>query len=169
MLPSRFIASASQGNSHLCARQRQTYRSQERCRSCHLTQLALASRTDAYHARKVLGVKWFARCLGLPLLLALCEPSWADPPHVRTQITEVFTGWNADQFGIFIADPVVNPANCKLATGYMTDDKQPGYRTFYAAALAAFAQRATVIVVVAETECIEDHPKLIGLNILRFP
>jgi uncharacterized protein len=93
------------------------------------------------------------------------------PPHVRTQITEVFTGWNADQFGIFTADPVVNPAKCKRPTGYMTADSQPGYRTFYAAVLAAFAQRATVIVVVDETEghCVEDHPKLIGINILRFP
>jgi DNA-binding transcriptional regulator of glucitol operon len=35
--------------------------------------------------------------------------------------------------------------------------------------LAAFAQRATVIVVVDETECIEGHPKMKGLNILRFP
>jgi hypothetical protein len=114
-------------------------------------------------------MKWFARSLGLSLLLALCGPSWADPPHVRTQITEIFTGWDADQFGIFTTDPVVNPAKCERATGYMTDGKQPGYRTFYAAALAAFAQRATVIVVVDETECIEDHPKLKGLNILRFP
>jgi len=117
-------------------------------------------------------VKWFAHSLGLSLLLALCGPSWADPPHVRTQITEIFTGWDADQFGIITADPRVDPANCdpKAEThGYMTDGKQPGYRTFYAAALAAFAQRATVIVVVHETECIVDHPKLIGLNILRFP
>jgi hypothetical protein len=116
-------------------------------------------------------MKWFARFLCLPLLVGLCEPSWADPPHVRTQITEVFTGWNADQFGIFTADPVVNPAKCKHPTGYMTDGNQPGYRTFYAAVLAAFAQRATVIVVVDETEghCIEDHPKLIGINILGFP
>jgi uncharacterized protein len=247
MLLSRFTASASQGHPHLWARQRQTYRSQERCR---ITQLALASRTDAYHARKVLGMKWFARSLALifcslsvnahaqsfscrsaktPDEIAICQnkvlseldeqmdtlflarraalsesqqalltaqqQSWLrermtcaadvscienayrkrisqlapNPPHVRTQITEVFTGWNADQFGIFTVDPVVNPANCKRATGYMTDGDQPGYRTFYAAALAAFAQRATVIVVVDETRCIEDHPKLIGLNILRFP
>jgi hypothetical protein len=120
--------------------------------------------------REVLSMKWFARSLCLLLLVALCGQSWAHPLHVKTQITEVFTGWEADKFGIITVDPVANPAKCKLDThGYMTDGKQPGYHTFYAAALAAFAQRATVIVVVDETECVGDRPKLIGLNIMRYP
>lgn len=117
-------------------------------------------------------MKWFARSLGLSLFLALCGPSWADPMKVRTQIIEVFTGWDAEQFGIITADPRVDPAKCdpKAEThGYMSDIHQPGYHTFLAAALAAFAQRATVQVIVKETECIADHPILIGLNILRFP
>jgi hypothetical protein len=114
-------------------------------------------------------MKWFARSLCLSLFIASYVPSWAeDPPHIKTRIKEVFTGWNADQFGIITVDPVANPANCKLDThGYMTDSNQPGYHTFYAAALLAFAQRATVIVVVDERGCIEDRPKLVGLNILR--
>jgi hypothetical protein len=118
------------------------------------------------------GMKWFACPLGLSLFLGLCGSLWADPLVVKTQITEVFTGWDAEQFGIITADPRVDPANCNPKAdnhGYMSDIHQPGYHTFLAAALAAFAQRATVQVIVKETGCIVGHPILIGLNILRFP
>ena len=119
-------------------------------------------------------MKWFALSLGLSLFLALCGPSWAEPMKVKTQITEVFTGFDAEQFGIITVDPRVDPANCdpKAEThGYMSDIHQPGYHTFLAAALAAFAQRSTVQVIVSskEKDCVGDHPKLIGLNIMSFP
>jgi hypothetical protein len=80
----------------------------------------------------------------------------------------IFTGHNADQFGIHTEAPTVNPAHCPLPnSGYATDSDQPGYRTFYAAVLLAFAVRANVEVVVDDEGCIADRPKMIGINILR--
>jgi hypothetical protein len=69
-------------------------------------------------------MKWFARSLCLLLLVALCGQSWAHPLHVKTQITEVFTGWEADKFGIITVDPVANPAKCKLDTHGQTASSQ---------------------------------------------
>lgn len=110
------------------------------------------------------------RVRGLCLSIAVISggaPAVAEPPNIQTQITMIRTGWNAEQFGIVTVDPIVNPANCPTADGYVADSTQPGYHTYYAATLLAFAERATVIVVVAEQGCVSDRPKLIGLNIVR--
>jgi hypothetical protein len=104
------------------------------------------------------------------LFVSSYAPALADPPHIRTEITMVFTGWDHDQFGILTVAPTANPANCPIATaGYMTDHRQSGYNTYYAVALLAYAERATVEVVVSDKEgdCIVDRPRLIGLNIRR--
>jgi hypothetical protein len=119
-------------------------------------------------------MKLLAWSLGLSLFVTSYGPSWADelPPHIKTQITEVFTGWNSESFGINTVDPVVDPAGCKplpSVHGYATNENWPGYHTLYAAALLAFAERATVVVVVDEEQghCVAGRPKLKGLNILR--
>ena len=101
------------------------------------------------------------------LFLAAAAPALAAPPNISTQITMIRTGWNAEQFGIVTVAPIVNPAGCPTADGYVTDSMQPGYQTYYAAALLAFSERATVIVVVAEQGCVANRPKLIGINIVR--
>ena len=143
-------------------------------RICGLVSGEPIDRKNATHVtRGGFGMKWFIHCLCLSLVVASGGLSYADeqPPHITTQITEVFTGWDADLFGIKTTEPVANPAGCKVPTGYASDSKQAGFHTFYAAALAALAQRATVIVVVdpAKDHCVANHPKLMGLNILRFP
>ncbi|MGH7840319.1 MAG: hypothetical protein ACREQT_02210 [Candidatus Binataceae bacterium] len=109
------------------------------------------------------------RCLARCLLLYVitCASAVADPPNIPTQITMIRTGWNAEQFGIVTVAPIVNPAGCPTADGYVTDSSQPGYQTYYAATLLAYAERATVIVVVAEHGCVSSRPKLIGINIVR--
>jgi hypothetical protein len=113
-------------------------------------------------------MRWFARSFCLSLFVVSYAPALAQrPPHIETQIRMIFTGWNAEQFGILTVAPAINPAKCPLSDGYATDISQPGYYTYYAAALLAFAERATVIVVVAEEGCIADRPKLIGLNVVR--
>ncbi len=107
---------------------------------------------------------WF---FSLSLLIVSGPPAFADQ-KVATQITMVFTGHNAEQFGIHTVAPTVNPAKCPLPdSGYATDSNQPGYRTYYAAVLLAFAERADVEVVVDDEGCVADRPRLIGLNILR--
>ena len=94
-------------------------------------------------------------------------PAVAGPANIQTQITMIRTGWDSDQFGIVTVAPIVNPAHCPTADGYVADSTQPGYHTYYAAALLAYAERATVIVVVAEQGCVSSRPKLIGLDIVR--
>jgi len=112
-------------------------------------------------------MKLFAWFFYLPLLVISCPPAFADQ-KVSTQITMVFTGHNIEQFGIHTVAPTVNPAHCPLPnSGYATDNNQPGYRTFYAAVLLAFAERADVEVIVDDEGCVAERPKLIGLNILR--
>lgn len=91
----------------------------------------------------------------------------ATPTLVQTQITMIRTGWNAEQFGIVTVAPIVNPAKCPTEDGYVTNHDQPGYHTYYAAALLAYAERATVVVVVAGEGCVAGRPKLIGINIVR--
>ncbi len=107
-------------------------------------------------------------CGAFPVaLIAVCAPTLAAPPNIQTQITMIRTGWDAEQFGIVTVAPIQNPAHCPTADGYVTDSKQPGYQTTYAATLLAFAERATVIVVVAEQGCIAGRPKLIGIDVVR--
>ncbi|MGH7842228.1 MAG: hypothetical protein ACREQT_12010 [Candidatus Binataceae bacterium] len=111
-------------------------------------------------------MRWLARCLLMYVIT--CAPAVADPPNIPTQITMIRTGWNADSFGIVTVAPTVNPNGCPTSNlGYVTDSSQPGYQTYYAATLLAFAERATVIVVVAEHECLGPFPKLIGIDIVR--
>jgi hypothetical protein len=112
---------------------------------------------------------WVARSFCLSLFIASYAPALADPPHIETQIRMIFTGWDNEQFGILTVAPTANPAHCPVGTGYMTDHTKSGYNTYYAAALLAFAERATVVVVVSDQEgdCIVDRPRLIGLNIVR--
>src|SRR5262249_49865625 len=103
-------------------------------------------------------MKWFAWFFRLSLLVVSYAQAFADQ-KVTTQITMIFTGHEKDQFGIHTVAPTVNPAHCKLDdSGYATDSDQPGFHTFYAAALLAFAERADVEVVVDDEGCIADRP-----------
>jgi hypothetical protein len=120
-------------------------------------------------------MRWLARSVCLPLFVAAYGPASAEEPHhvhIETQITMIFTGFDADQFGIHTVEPTKNVAKCDLPgpnAGYATNSDHPGFRTLYAAALLAFAERATVNVVVSEKEgdCVAGRPRIIGLNILR--
>jgi hypothetical protein len=93
-------------------------------------------------------------------------PVLLSPKSIKTQITEIRTGWNDEQFGIVTVAPIVTTP-CPTHDGYVTDHDDPGYHTYYAAALLAFAERATVIVVVSSTGCVAGRPQLIGLDIVR--
>jgi hypothetical protein len=110
--------------------------------------------------------RWL-RVIGLALLPFTGATAMAAPASIQTQITMIRTGWNRDQFAIVTVAKIQDPAKCGTADGYLTDSTQPGYLTYYAAALLAFAERATVIVVVDEQACLAGRPKLIGINIVR--
>ena len=98
----------------------------------------------------------------------LCNAASADPTQRLTTIKEIRTGWNTEQFAIVTNEPqMANPANCPAPDGYISDSTQPGYNTYYAAAITAFVERAQVVAVIAEQGCIAGRPKLIGINVRR--
>lgn len=102
------------------------------------------------------------------LLVLSCAPALGEPRQVLTTIKEIRTGWNAEQFAVVTRElPMSNPANCPTPDGYISESSQPGYQTYYAAAITAFVERAQVVVVIAEQGCIAGRPKLIGINVRR--
>jgi hypothetical protein len=111
--------------------------------------------------------RWL-RVIGLAFFALVGATAVAEPASIQTQITMIRTGWNRDQFAIVTVAKIQDPAKCATAPdGYLTDSTQPGYQTYYAAALLAFAERATVVVVVDDHACLAGRPKLIGINIVR--
>src|SRR5687768_8328586 len=91
-------------------------------------------------------VEEFMRILFIVLtLMGFSLSTYAGPPlAVSGMIKTIRTGWNVEAFGIEMNEPMQNPANCPLPDGYIADSSQPGYKTYYAAALTAFVDRARI-------------------------
>jgi hypothetical protein len=104
-----------------------------------------------------------------PLLIALIVAVCASPAMAQTSISGsillIRTGWNADSFAIVMQEPIRNPANCPTPDGYISDKSLPGYSTYYAAALTAYAARQPVVITIHNTECFAGRPKIIGINL----
>lgn len=84
-----------------------------------------------------------------------------------TSVTMVRTGWGTDSFAVVTSEPrLVNTAGCRIPDGYISDRSQPGYQTYYSAALTAITSHLRVVVTVHNSLCINDRPVLIGINIL---
>lgn len=98
------------------------------------------------------------------LLLTSIMPAQAQQAATGN-ITSLRTGWNSDSFGIVISAGQINPAGCPEGNlGYISTIDNPGYHTYYAAALTAYVARKQVSVVVHNSECIGPFPKIIGIN-----
>lgn len=103
------------------------------------------------------------------LLPALAVLAIALPAAAQTMptasITMIRTGWNTDSFAVVTAEPIQNPARCPTPDGYLSEKSAPGYSTYYAAALTAYAAKRRVVVTVHNSECALGRPKLIGINL----
>ena len=120
-----------------------------------------------YSARSV-SLRIFAGGLALFGMLQLSQPAGAEV-YVNGTIKVLRTGWNSDAFGIEIDAPQQNPAGCQNNVGYVSEASQPGFKTFYMAAIAAY-QTGKVISVVVDSNsgaCVGGWPKIIGINLLR--
>jgi hypothetical protein len=84
-------------------------------------------------------------------------------PH--TTITSVGTGWGADSFALWITSPIPNPANCPSVDLVSSISTDPGYKTYYAAALTAWATNSPVTIIVSNTQCTENRPRIIAVNL----
>ena len=114
-------------------------------------------------------MKWLARFF-CSLLLVAPASALAEDEHVHfdTQITMIFTGFDAEQFGIHTLPPPIATPQCEPnVPGFATNIDHPGFHTIYAAALLAFAERATVNVIISTKGCVAGRPRLMGINILR--
>jgi ABC-type proline/glycine betaine transport system substrate-binding protein len=80
-------------------------------------------------------------------------------------ITMVRTGWNADAMAVVTAQPIINPAGCPTADGYVSTSSRSGYQTYLSATLTAFALSTPVVIAVLDTECEAGRPVLIGINL----
>jgi hypothetical protein len=99
-------------------------------------------------------------------VLASTGPAAAQTTMTGT-ISMIRTGWNDDSFAVVTVEPMPNPAGCARADGYITHKSLPGYSTYYAAALTAYAVRRRVMLVAHNTECYGGWPKLIGINLTQ--
>jgi hypothetical protein len=80
-------------------------------------------------------------------------------------ITRIRTGWAADQFAIETVQAILNPANCPAPNGYHSAGTDPGFKTFYAAALMAFSAGKNVNIMVSDKECSVGGPRIIGISV----
>jgi hypothetical protein len=103
------------------------------------------------------------------ILVATTLLGFALPAHAQQMIsgtiTSIRTGWDSDSFGIVINAPQINPAHCQNNDlGYVSTIDQPGYHTYYSAALTAYVARKQVTIAVHNTQCIGPFVKIIGIN-----
>lgn len=81
-------------------------------------------------------------------------------------VSRVRTGWDAEAFVVETGQTIVNPAGCAGPDGYASDVSQAGYKTHYAAILAAWAAGRTVQIVVHNTACgFAGRPRISGVNL----
>lgn len=82
-------------------------------------------------------------------------------------ISQIRTGWGAEQFGIVVDSPVSNPAGCSITDSYVVESSSPGYKAHYSAALLALAAAKNVTITVHNTACTVNRPTIIGVTIFR--
>ncbi len=81
-------------------------------------------------------------------------------------ISKIRTGWAGDAFGLeTVGTPISNPAGCATPDGYMSEISQPGYKTYLMMVTMAMATEKKVSIVVSNTECILNRPKVWGIYV----
>ena len=117
-------------------------------------------------------MKMITRQINLALLLIGAMCAMGTMAHAQTTTAEpntilrLRTGWHSDVFSITVNRPIVNPANCSTADGYMSEAPHNGHKTHYAAALMAFATGRQLFVTVSNTVCVHGRPAIIGLQVI---
>lgn len=97
---------------------------------------------------------------------AAIAPANAQTTVGPTAITLIRTGWNDDSFAIETGNLAIsNPANCSTPDAYMSSSGESGYKTHYAATLMAFGMNKPIYIVVSNTECVAQRPKIWGVYV----
>lgn len=85
----------------------------------------------------------------------------------HVSIKSIVTGWAADGFGLILNATVSNPAGCPQADMVSIVSTDPGYKTFYAAALTAWSTNSPVTLIVYNDQCSWVRPKILGITLER--
>ncbi|KQZ32557.1 hypothetical protein [Duganella sp. Root1480D1] len=101
----------------------------------------------------------------LILLILVIGNAQAQTHTGPVPVVRIRTGWSADLFTVDTGQAHINPANCPSADGYYASSADPGYKTFYAAALLAFSMGKSVSLYISNFQCTEQRPRIIGLII----
>jgi hypothetical protein len=130
------------------------------------------------------------------ILVGFASPAVSQTTTGPSLITMIRTGWDVDSFAVVTQGPILNPHDCPIADGYVTDSSLPGYNTYYAAALAAYSSNSPVLLVVFDKSgttslfapgspqhpptaiapgtglpvpppCVQGRPRLIGIDLTR--
>lgn len=94
-----------------------------------------------------------SRFLTTILMLSMAGSAAAQSMTGNVSLSMIRTGWNADMFALVTAQPMINPAGCPNANGYISSNTLAGYQTYLSASLAAFSLDAPVVITVHDTEC----------------
>lgn len=104
--------------------------------------------------------------IGAALVLAT-SASFAQTTVGPVHLQQVVTGWNSEAFSVNAGTAMPNPAGCGATDLAGTSINNPGYKTFYAAALTAMANDTPVLIVVSNSACEGARPRLIGITLNR--
>lgn len=105
------------------------------------------------------------RIIAIVAASALSAAAGAQTVTSQAHVTRVSTGWGYDSFSLFLSTPLPNPAACPLTDSATVSSDSPGYKTYYAAALTAFTNDFPVTVVISNTSCEGQRPKIIGVSL----
>ena len=109
-----------------------------------------------------------ARYLAVAVLLSLApvQATLAQAQSGIGYVTQVNTGWGNDVFSVTVNSTFANPAGCPNTDAYLASVDQAGYKTYYAAALAAFMTSSRISVTVSNTVCNQGRPEIVGISVM---
>ncbi|WP_266160522.1 hypothetical protein [Dyella silvatica] len=108
------------------------------------------------------------KCFMAAVTISLSTSIFAQTQVGPVTIAQLMTGWGSDTFSLSTGSTVINPAGCSNTDLYSSVGTDPGYKTYYAAALTAFSMSSPVIVIVNNTQCSSNgRPQLMGLTIVK--
>ncbi|MFC5741148.1 hypothetical protein [Dyella tabacisoli] len=100
--------------------------------------------------------------------IAMSGSIFAQSSSGQIYVNRMSTGWGTDSFGISTSgNTAVNPAGCSNTDLYSIDGTDPGYKTFYAAALTAYTNGTPVEVIISNQNCRQGRPMILGISLLK--
>jgi hypothetical protein len=105
----------------------------------------------------------FAIC-SLAISLLYAAPAYAATTTAFGNITTYSSGWTASNVRVILSGDFMNPDNCSMVDGYITDPNDQGNALFNSILLSALMANRQVRVTISG--CYLDRPHIIGVDVL---